>query len=214
MTLFLALTGSIGMGKSTTADMFRNAGIAVHDADQTVHDLYRGEAAALIEAAFPGTTDENGVDRTKLGKAVVGNDAAMKRLEAIVHPLVRRAELKFRDQALASGARFAVLDIPLLFETGGDKRVDGIIVVTAPAEVQRERVLEREGMSVEKFEAVLARQTPDAEKRAMADFVIDTSHGLDAARAAVEDIIAEVSKPDWVPAHEGRGGQRKGGDHA
>ncbi len=191
-TIFLALTGSIGMGKSTTAQMFRDAGIAVHDSDATVHALYEGEAARLIEDAFPGTTDENGVDRAALGQRVLGNEAAMKQLESIVHPLVRREELAFRDRVHLRGDSLAILDIPLLFETGGDKRVDGIVVVTADPETQSERVLQRPGMTEEKFAAILARQTPDAEKRAAADFIIDTGQGMDAARRAVEDIIDDV----------------------
>lgn len=188
--LFIALTGSIGMGKSTTAQMFRDAGVPVHDADATVHALYAGEAAPLIEAAFPGTTDESGVNRTKLGHHVIRNAEAMKKLEAIIHPLVRDKELAFR-QSITSP--FAILDIPLLFETNSTDRVDGIIVVTAPADVQRERVLARPGMSVEKFEAILARQTPDGEKRAKADFIIDTSQGLKAARQAVADITTRLN---------------------
>ncbi|MEL6503225.1 MAG: dephospho-CoA kinase [Pseudomonadota bacterium] len=188
--LFIALTGSIGMGKSTTAQMFRDAGVPVHDADATVHALYAGEAAPLIEAAFPGTTDESGVNRTKLGHHVIRNAEAMKKLEAIIHPLVRDKELAFR-QSITSP--FAILDIPLLFETKSTDRVDGIIVVTAPTDVQRERVLARPGMSVEKFEAILARQTPDGEKRAKADFIIDTSQGLKAARQAVADITTRLN---------------------
>lgn len=190
--LFIALTGSIGMGKSTTAQMFRDRGVPVHDSDATVHDLYAGEAAPLIEAAFPGTTTADGVDRTKLGQQVIGNSDAMKRLEAIIHPLVRDRELAFRTQVAGSDAPFAILDIPLLFETGGDGRVDGIITVTAPAAVQRQRVLARPGMSAAKFEAILARQTPDLEKREKSDFIIDTSLGMDAARTAVDDIITKL----------------------
>ncbi|MEL7272069.1 MAG: dephospho-CoA kinase [Pseudomonadota bacterium] len=188
--LFIALTGSIGMGKSTTAQMFRDAGVPVHDADATVHALYAGEAAPLIEAAFPGTTDESGVNRTKLGHHVIRNAEAMKKLEAIIHPLVRDKELAFRQSVTSP---FAILDIPLLFETNSTDRVDGIIVVTAPADVQRERVLARPGMDMEKFEAILARQTPDGEKRAKADFIIDTSQGLEAARQAVTDIIDRLN---------------------
>ncbi|MEL7229215.1 MAG: dephospho-CoA kinase [Pseudomonadota bacterium] len=188
--LFIALTGSIGMGKSTTAQMFRDADVPVHDADATVHALYAGEAAPLIEAAFPGTTDESGVNRTKLGHHVIRNAEAMKKLEAIIHPLVRDKELAFRQSVTSP---FAILDIPLLFETNSTDRVDGIIVVTAPADVQRERVLARPGMDMEKFEAILARQTPDGEKRAKADFIIDTSQGLEAARQAVTDIIDRLN---------------------
>ena len=194
MTLFYALTGSIGMGKSTTAQMFRDLDVPVHDADATVHELYRGKAAPLIEAAFPGTVEDGVVDRAKLGAKVVGNETEMKRLEALIHPLVREAEESFRESVQEKGHAVAILDIPLLFETGGTDRVDGIIVVTAPAEVQRERVLARDGMSEEKFEAILARQTPDSEKRAAADFVIDTSLGMDHAKNCVSRIIYELTK--------------------
>ncbi|HMQ57185.1 MAG TPA: dephospho-CoA kinase [Rhizobiaceae bacterium] len=188
------LTGSIGMGKSTTAQMFRDLGAPVHDADATVHALYSGEAAPLIEAAFPGTAAGGVVDRAALSIQVLGKPEAMKRLEAIVHPLVRRAEQAFVADARAAGEAFVILDIPLLFETGGDARVDRIVVVTAPAEVQRARVLARPGMTEEKFAAILARQTPDAEKRARADFLIDTSLGMEAARAAVAEIAAALRR--------------------
>lgn len=192
MTLFLALTGSIGMGKSTTAEMFRDLGVPVHDSDATVHALYAGEAGPLVEEAFPGTWRNGVVDRQALSQYVVGNDTAMKKLEAIIHPLVRREELAFRGRVEATNEPLAILDIPLLFETGGAERVDGIIVVTAPPKIQRHRVLSRDGMSVEKFEAILARQVPDADKRAQADFVIDTSAGMEAARRAVADIVERV----------------------
>lgn len=191
----VGLTGSIGMGKSTTAAMFAEAGIPVHDADATVHRLYSGRAAPLIEAAFPGTVVGGTVDRERLGKAVIGNGDAMKALEAIVHPLVREEETAFLDKAREQGAPFVILDIPLLFETGGEKRVDAVIVVSADADIQRRRVLERPGMTDEKFEAILARQVPDAEKRKRADFIIDTGHGLDAARAQVQDVVAALSEP-------------------
>ena len=197
--VFLGLTGSIGMGKSTTAAMFRDAGVPVHDADATVHALYRGAAAPLIEAAFPGTTGANGVDRAKLRDAVVGDPDAMRRLEGIVHPLVRAENDRFRREVRAEGHPLAVLDIPLLFETGGDARCEAVVVVSAPAAVQRERVLARGTMSEREFEAVLARQTPDSEKRARADHVIDTSRGLPHARSRVRDIVAELSNPNWLP---------------
>jgi len=197
VTTFLGLTGSIGMGKSTTAQMFRDKGVPVHDSDLTVHELYSGEAAPLIERAFPGSTRDGLVDRTLLSPMVVGNANTMKRLEQIVHPLVRQRELAFREKAIANGEPLAILDVPLLFETGGDKRVDGVIVVTAPAEVQRERVLARPEMTVEKFEAILARQTPDADKREKADFVIDTSSGLKAARNSVCEIVDIVKLGNW-----------------
>ena len=183
------LTGSIGMGKSTTAQMFRDEGIAVYDADATVHELYSGEAAPLIEAAFPNTTKDGIVDRTKLSEYVIGKPENMKKLEAIIHPLVHKQEQAFLKQAETRGDKLVVLDIPLLFETGGKNRVNKIIVVTAPAEVQRQRVLAREGMTEEKFEAILARQVPDSDKREQADFVIDTSLGLEAARERVQAII-------------------------
>ena len=183
------LTGSIGMGKSTTAQMFRDEGIAVYDADATVHQLYEGEATPLIEAAFPNTTSDGKVDRTKLSEYVIGNPDNMKKLEAIIHPLVHKQEQEFLKEAETRGDKLVVLDIPLLFETGGIGRVDKIIVVTAPAEVQRERVLARDGMTEEKFEAILARQVPDSEKREKADFLIDTSAGLEQARKSVNQII-------------------------
>ncbi|AZO57330.1 MULTISPECIES: dephospho-CoA kinase [unclassified Mesorhizobium] len=188
----LGLTGSIGMGKSTTARMFTEAGVPVHDSDETVHRLYAGKAAPLVEAAFPGTTADGSVDRAKLGARVLGDAAALKKLEAIIHPLVRADADAFLAKHRNAGESIAVLDIPLLFETGGRGRVDKVVVVTAPAEVQRQRVLARPGMSEEKLASILAKQVPDAEKRRLADFVIDTGNGLDAARAAVASIIAEL----------------------
>ncbi len=192
--LLVALTGSIGMGKSTTAEMFRSEGIPVHDADATVHRLYENEAVPLIEEQFSGTVTANVVDRQKLGKIVLSDQAAMKKLEAIVHPLVHQKEKEFVEQAQKNGADFVVLDIPLLFETGGEKRVDTIVVVTASADEQRRRVLARKDMTVEKFEAILARQLPDAEKRERADYVISTDHGMDAAREQVAAVIADIRK--------------------
>lgn len=189
----LGLTGSIGMGKSTTARLFAEEGVPVHDADAAVHRLYEGEAVALIEREFPGTTSDGKVDRAKLGARVVGDPQALKRLEAIVHPLVRKSEAGFLDDARRRGAAVVVLDIPLLFETGGDARVDAVVVVAAPAEVQRARVLARPGMTAEKFEALLAKQMPDAEKRRHADFIVDSGHGLEPARAQVRDILARVA---------------------
>src|SRR5215468_10935182 len=181
----LGLTGSLGMGKSTTARFFAEEGVPVHDADAVVHRLYEGQAVAAIEAAFPGTTAGGKVDRAKLAARVLGDDAALKRLEAIVHPLVHEAERHLLAEAEARGEQVAVLDIPLLFESGGDRRVDAVVVVSAPPEVQRERVLERPGMTMDKLEAILGRQMPDAEKRRRADFVVDTSQGFDAARVQV-----------------------------
>ena len=189
----LGLTGSLGMGKSTTARFFAEEGVPVHDADAVVHRLYEGEAAAAIEAAFPGTTAGGKVDRTRLAARVLGDDAALARLEAIVHPLVQDAERRLIAQARSRGEKIAVLDIPLLFESGADRRVDAVVVVSAPPDVQRARVLERPGMTVEKLEAILARQMPDAEKRARADFVVDTSRGFDAAHAQVRAILSAVA---------------------
>ncbi|MEX0842198.1 MAG: dephospho-CoA kinase [Xanthobacteraceae bacterium] len=190
----LGLTGSIGMGKTTTARFFAEAGVPVHDADAAVHRLYQGEAAPAIEAAFPGTTANGKVDRVKLAERIAGDLAALRRLEAIVHPLVRQAEERFLAAAEAQGAPVAVLDIPLLFETGGESRVDAVVTVTAPPEVQRTRLLERPGMTEEKLKTLMANQLPDAEKRRRADFVVDSSQGFDAARAQVQDILRRVAK--------------------
>ena len=190
----LGLTGSIGMGKSATAKMFADEGVPVHDADAVVHRLYEGEATPSIEAAFPGTTSGGTVDRTKLGQRVLGDAAAIARLEQIVHPLVTRAREQFLAEAEKSGAAVAVLDVPLLLETGGDKRCDAVVVVSAPADVQRARAFGRPGMSEDKLAAILAKQMPDAEKRARADFVVDTSRGFDAARAQVREILQAVAK--------------------
>ncbi|WP_102959362.1 dephospho-CoA kinase [Mangrovicella endophytica] len=192
--IVLGLTGSIGMGKSTTAEMFEAAGMPVHSADAAVHRLYAGRAVPLIEAAFPGTTADGVVDRTKLAAVVLGDTAALRRLEGIVHPLVREEEQAFLAVAQGSGAPIAVLDIPLLYETGAEARCDKVVVVTAPEAVQRERVLARADMSPAKFEAILAKQMPDAEKRRRANYVIDTSRGIEAARDAVAAIIAEVAE--------------------
>lgn len=191
--IVLGLTGSIGMGKSTTARMFCDAGVPVHDSDETVHRLYAGEAARLIEKRFPGVVHEGLVDREKLAKAVLGQPDALKDLERIVHPLVRADADAFLERHRQEGARLALLDIPLLFETGGEDRVDRIVVVTAPVEVQRERVLARAGMTEEKFEAILSRQVPDEEKRRRADYIIDTGQGMDAARRRVAEIVDELT---------------------
>ena len=190
----LGLTGSIGMGKSTTAKLFAEAGVPVYDADATVHHIYQGEAAPLIEAAFPGTTVDGKVDRAKLSEQVVHDPAAMRRLEQIVHPLLRAHHQAFLDEAERSGAAVAVVDVPLLFETGGDKQVDAVVVVSTDAETQRARILARDNMTPDKLEAILARQLPDAEKRRRADFVVDSSHGLEPVRAAIRDIIAAAVK--------------------
>jgi dephospho-CoA kinase len=189
----IGLTGSIGMGKSTTAKMFAAQGVPVHDADATVHALYEGRAAPLIEAAFAGTVFEGKVDRTLLSRHVMGKPDAMKQLEAIVHPLVREEEQLFLKNAEAAGHPFVLLDIPLLFETGGECRVDAIVVVTADPEVQRQRVLERPGMSEERFQAILQKQMPDADKRKRADFQIDTGRGMEAAEQSVRSILKTLS---------------------
>jgi dephospho-CoA kinase len=199
VTFVLGLTGSIGMGKSATAAIFRRFGVPVHDADAAVHRLYEGEAAPLIEAAFPGTAPTGSVDRPALSKAVIGSPEGMATLEAIVHPLVRREEERFLENAVAAQAAVAVLDIPLLFETGGESRCDAVLVVTAAPAVQRERVLARPGMSEEKFTAILAKQMPDAEKRRRAHFVVDTGGGLASAEQQVRGILrALASRPGRV----------------
>jgi dephospho-CoA kinase len=192
--IILGLTGSIGMGKSTTAKLFTEAGVPVYDADATVHMVYEGEAAPAIEAAFPGTTAGGKVDRAKLSAQVVHDAAAMKQLEGIVHPMLRAYHQKFLDEAEQSGAPVAVVDVPLLYETGGEKRVDAVVVVTTSPKVQRERILARDNMTAEKLDAILARQLPDAEKRKRADFIVDTSHGLDPVRARIRDILQQAGK--------------------
>jgi len=192
--IILGLTGSIGMGKSTTAKLFQEAGVPVYDADAAVHKIYEGEAAPAIEAAFPGTTADGKVDRNKLSAKVVHDPAAMKRLEQIVHPLLGASRQEFLHDAEQSGVPVAVVDVPLLFETGGEKRVDAVVVVTTTPEIQRQRILERDNMTGEKLDALLARQLPDAEKRKRADFVVDTSHGLDPVRARIRDILDQAAK--------------------
>ncbi|WEO64676.1 dephospho-CoA kinase [Rhizobium rhizogenes] len=190
----VGLTGSIGMGKSTSGKLFAEAGIPVNDADAVVHDLYRGETVPLIETAFPGTTKDGTVDRQELGRQLGLDPSGFKRLEAIVHPLVRERERIFLDHQLTAGADIVVLDIPLLFETGADKRVDRIVVVSCDPQLQRERVLARPGMTEERFNMILSRQTPDAEKRARADYIIDTSHSIDTTREQIRDIIADLRR--------------------
>jgi dephospho-CoA kinase len=192
--IILGLTGSIGMGKSTTAKLFAEAGVPVYDADATVHRLYESEAAPAIEAAFPGTTIDGKVDRARLSAQVVHDPAALKRLEGIVHPMLGASRRKFLDDAQRSGARVAVVDVPLLFETGGEKHVDAVVVVTTTPENQRQRLLARDNMSGEKLDAILARQLPDSEKRKRADFVVDTSQGLDPVRARIRDILDQAAK--------------------
>ena len=190
----LCLTGSLGMGKSTAAKFFAEAGVPVHDSDAVVHALYENEAVAAIEAAFPGTTSAGKVDRNKLAAKVIDDKAALTRLEAIVHPLVAMAREKFLAGAQARGAPVVVLDIPLLFEIGGSSSCDAVVVVSAPAEIQRARAFARPGMTEDKFAALLAKQVPDAEKRARADFIVDSSQGLDHARAQVHDILKAIAK--------------------
>lgn len=203
--IILGLTGSIGMGKTTTAAMFREAGAPVYDADAAVHKLYApgGAAVAPLEAAFPGVTSpEGGIDRAVLRERVLDDKDAMARLESIVHPLVGAAQAAFRKEAQAAGAPCAVLDIPLLFETGGDQRCDYTVVVTASAELQRQRVLAREGMTEAAFEAMLAKQMPDAEKRARADFTINTGFGLAYARDCVGAIMALMIRLNEAARHD------------
>jgi dephospho-CoA kinase len=190
----LCLTGSLGMGKSRTATFFAEAGVPVHDSDAAVHALYEGEAALMIESAFPGTTAGGKVDRAKLAATVLGDDAALASLEAIVHPLVSKVRDTFLAEAQARGAPVVVLDVPLLFETGGQQNCDAVVVVSAPPEMQRRRAFERPGMTEEKFIALVAKQMPDAEKRQRADFVVDSSQSFDHARAQVRDILRVVAK--------------------
>jgi dephospho-CoA kinase len=192
--IVLGLTGSIGMGKSTTATLFAEAGVPVYDADAAVHLLYEGEAAPAIEAAFPGTTENGRVDRDRLSARVVHDPAAMRKLEEIVHPMLGASRQTFLRDAEQSGAPVAVIDVPLLFETGGEKRVDAVVVVTTTAELQRKRILARPNMTEEKLQAILVRQMPDAEKRKRAHFVVDTSHGLDPVRARIRDILDQAAK--------------------
>ena len=198
--IVLGLTGSIGMGKSTTTAMFADLGALVWNADDAVHRLYAPGGAAVdpVGAAFPGVVVDGAVDRTRLAEALGRDETAFRRLESIVHPLVAEGRAADLEAASAAGAKLAVLDIPLLFETGGDAHVDAVVVVTADPDIQAERVLARPGMTRERFEAILARQLPDAEKRARADFVIDTGRGLEAARADVAAIVETVLDPAWI----------------
>ena len=192
--IVLGLTGSIGMGKSTAAKLFAEAGVPVYDADAAVHTLYEGEAVPAIEAAFPGTTAGGKVDRGRLSARVVHDPAAIRQLEQIVHPMLGAFRQKFLDDAERSGAPVAVVDVPLLFETGGEKRVDAVVVVTTSPENQRARIMARGTMTSEALDSILARQLPDAEKRKRADFVVDTSHGLDPVRARIRDILEQAVK--------------------
>lgn len=193
--IIVGLTGSIGMGKSATADMFREFDIPVFDADAVVHILQAkdGKAIPYIDKAFPGVVHDGILNRGLLGQQVFADKAALKKLEAIMHPMVQEERVKFFEQAEKDGKKFVVLDIPLLFETGGNQACDKIIVVSAPYDVQKKRVLERKGMSEEKFEDILAKQTPDNEKRGKADFIIDTDQGFDHARKQVQHVIETLS---------------------
>jgi dephospho-CoA kinase len=199
--IVLGLTGSAAMGKSATTRMFAEEGVPVFDADAAVHVLYSGDAGAPVEAAFPGVVDGGRIDRERLAARVFNDPDALKKLESIVHPLVRAAENRFRAEAERNGAAIIVLDIPLLFETGGDARVDAVVVVSAPADVQLKRLLERPGMTTEKIEGMLSRQIPDSEKRHRADFIIETSRGFDAARADVREILRRL-KEQGLPARQ------------
>jgi dephospho-CoA kinase len=190
----LCLTGSLGMGKSTAAKFFAETGVPVHDSDAVVHALYEGDAVPLIEAAFPGSTSAGKVDRNKLAAMVLHDDAALARLEAIIHPLVTASRERFLAEAQARGAPVAVVDIPLLFETAAQSRCDAVVVVSAPADIQRQRALDRPGMTEEKLAALLAKQMPDEEKRRRADFVVDSSQAFDHTRAQIRDILQRVAK--------------------
>jgi dephospho-CoA kinase len=190
----LCLTGSLGMGKTTAARYFAEAGVPVHDSDAVVHALYEGKAVPAIEKAFPGSTSGGKVDRAKLAVMVLNDRAALARLEAIVHPLVGESTDEFLADAKAKGVSVVVLDVPLLFETDTHRRCDATVVVSAPAQIQRQRVLERPGMTEEKFSAILSKQLPDAEKRRRADFIVDSSKDYDHARAQVRDILRAVAK--------------------
>ena len=197
--LLVGLTGSIGMGKSETAKMFARLGVPVYDADAAVHAIYEKGGAAVepLRAEFPDAIVDDAVDRARLSKLVLDDKDALKKLEGIVHPLVGQTQLHFLKDAQASGAKIAVLDIPLLYETGGETRVDAVVVVSAPADVQRARVLERPGMTTEKFEQILAKQVPDADKRARADFVVETDKGLEHAFEQVKRITEDLQS--WEP---------------
>lgn len=212
--ILLGLTGSIGMGKSTTTAMFADLGAVVWNADDAVHRLYArgGAAVGPVGEAFPGAVVDGAVDRTRLAEILGRDDQAFRRLEVIVHPLVAQGRMADLEAARAAGVKLAVLDIPLLFETGGDRAVDAVVVVTADPEIQAERVLARPGMTRERFEAILARQAPDAEKRARADFLIDTGRGLEAARAEVEAIVETVLDPAWISPRRGRGALSEAGE--
>ncbi len=190
--IILGLTGSIGMGKSTTADMFRAEHIPVHDADQTVHQLYMNEAVIPLGKMFPSAVVNGIVDRQELGRIVLADRFKMQQLEKLVHPMVREKEISFLQNARDDGAFLVVLDIPLLYETGGDSRVDAVVVVSASFAEQKKRVLARDGMTEEKFRSILKNQLPDEEKRKRADFVIDTGSGLENAHQQVREVIQQL----------------------
>ncbi len=190
--IIVGLTGSIGMGKTTAAQMFRELGVPVNDADEVVHDLYRGDAVAPVEAAFPGVAKDGVIDRAELSRQLLAQPERLGELERIVHPLVRAREKEFLARHKAAGAPFVLLDIPLLFETNAEKRVDRVVVVSCDPEAQRERVMKRPGMTAEKFAMILARQVPDSDKRARADYVIDTSDSFDVTREQVRGIVAQL----------------------
>jgi dephospho-CoA kinase len=191
--LVLGLTGSLGMGKSTCAQMFAEMGVAIFDADATVHMLYSGRAAPLVEAAFPGTVIDGAVDRTRLAAKVFGNPAAIAKLERIVHPLVREEENEFRKRAVDTGRRIVLLDIPLLFEVGGEDRIDVVVLVSTSPEIQKDRAFKRPGMTEERFAAILAKQMPDHEKRRRAHFIVDTGGSFAATRRQVADVLRAVA---------------------
>lgn len=199
--LVVALTGSIGMGKSTTAKMFEEAGVPVYDADAEVHKLYQagGAAVAEVEAEFPGVVKDGAVDRHELSRRVLDNIPALLKLESIVHPKVAQSRVEFFERAKAAQAGMVLLDIPLLYETGGERNVDVVVVASAPAELQHERVMARPGMSEEKFASIMRKQLPDAEKRKRADFIVDTSQGIDSARDQVRAILATLNDPGYAP---------------
>jgi dephospho-CoA kinase len=192
--LRIGLTGSIGMGKSTMAKLFAEAGLPVNDADAVVHDLYSGEAAPFVDAVFPGTMRQGAVDRQELARQLALRPDGFKQLESIVHPLVRQREVEFIERERAKGTAMVILDIPLLFESGAEKRVDAIVVASCDPQIQRQRVLARPNMTEDKFNMILSRQTPDAEKRARADYVIDTGHSIDMARQRVADIVSDLKR--------------------
>lgn len=191
--MIVGLTGSMAMGKSTTAQMFREFGVPVNDADEVVHALYRGEAVALVEAAFPGTVRDGAIDRAELSRQLLATPERLRELENIVHPLVRQKEREFLDRNAAAEVPFVVLDIPLLFETGAEARVDKVVVVSCAPEIQRERAMKRPGMTEEKFAMILARQVPDSQKRERADYIIDTSDSFDNTRQQVRAIVDDLT---------------------